>query len=262
LDGCVDAVFVVDGSVGEVVGRETAADPDHIFVAGVTDDGFGDAAEGEEGGAVALGNPGALVDLPGKTDEVVVEGGDDLVFILRVVVEHGEVLEIDGDEHGGGLELGGLLLEELLERVAGKGHVFEASVEFVEEDDVDGRAGGEAVEVGGGVDDEIGRRGVGAGLDEVEHGLGFTGLFDVEVIALEVGDDVAFDVGDYGIEDDDAGGAADGVGAVGVLGGLGAGRGGLCGGWCGSAVLRGRGLGGGGAGLLGRCGGWLLRRCG
>ena len=122
-----------------------------------------------------------------------------------------------------------------------------------------GASGCEAVEVGGGVDGEVGADGAGAGGLEVEDGLGLLGLGDVEVFLLEVGDDVALGVGDDYVEDDEAGGALDGEGAVGVFCGLGAYGGllgrlgrslavrgsflrawwgsGLC---CGAQVLRGR----------------------
>ena len=112
---------------------------------------------------------------------------------------------------------------------------------------------------------EAGADGAGAGGFEVDDGLGLFGLGDVEVFLLEVGDDLALGVGDDYVEDDEAGGALDGEGAVGVFCGLGAYgcllgrlgrrlRWGLSGGWrgrCGSlGVLLGglgdaAGLGGG-----------------
>ena len=107
----------------------------------MTDGGLGDAHEGLEGGTEAFGDPGSVLGLPGVGDEVMVESFDEGLLVLGVVLDDGEVGEADGEEHGGGAELVGLLFEEFLEGVAGEGHVLEVGVELVEEDDVDGGVG-------------------------------------------------------------------------------------------------------------------------
>ena len=77
-------------------------------------DGLGYAPKRDEGGGVSLSNPGALMHLPRVGDKVFVQGIHDLVFVLRVIVQDGEVPQVYGDEHGGRTEFAGLLLQELL----------------------------------------------------------------------------------------------------------------------------------------------------
>jgi hypothetical protein len=166
---------------------------------------------------------------PGDFGEVMLDVGDELVTILRVVVDEGEA-SVAGDEKRGGLwEDFGLRAKVLDERLAGEGHVFEAGVEFVEDEEGDGGVA-DFGEIDGGVDDGLSvgaRHGVRGGGIEGTDGLGDFVFFDGEVVAGEVVDELmGLLVDDVDVEDDDAGGDLDGRGVVrrGLLCGDGYGR--------------------------------------
>jgi hypothetical protein len=191
---------------------KAATDPDHVLVSGVPDHGLGYAPQREQGCDVALAGPCAIVRLPGILHEVLVECLDQLVLILRVVVDHGEVLKVYGNQDGGRSELGWLGFEPLLQRVASEGHVLEAGIELIQQDDVDGRTRRKVLEVGGGVDRDLRRRNEDSGRIEVANHLRRVGFSDVKLFLLHVRDDVALLVEHDAVQHDHTDVARDGVG--------------------------------------------------
>ena len=109
LHDVFDALALVDRDVGEIQVGKASANPDHVFVAGMPLGRLGDTLQGEERLRVAFGEPAVVVGLPREGGEVVVERVQNAVFALGVVLQDVELLQGDGDEHGGLVELVRLL---------------------------------------------------------------------------------------------------------------------------------------------------------
>ena len=66
----------------------------------VSDHGLGNTRQRAERGTVALRNPTAVMDLPGIRYKVMIQRIDQRRLVLGVVLQHGKVLQVHGDQHG------------------------------------------------------------------------------------------------------------------------------------------------------------------